>query len=102
MKKEEYWCKVCNENLEIKDGLLFCSRCNIFMGKKSTFKSAFDPDLVAGKIPYRLGGGILRNKNIFFKYLLIALILGSVLGYFFINPEFDIREFLCAYSICYL
>jgi len=61
MSEQEYFCKVCGVKLEMKNGLLFCHHCNIYMGKPETFSISYDTNELNTNVI--LSGSTNENKS---------------------------------------
>ncbi len=83
----DFFCRVCSRQLIIKNNLLFCESCNIFVGRPETYQKAFNPTLLKDRAPHRAVSRSVSKKEedsvLFFIYFFIVFFVGIfVLVYF--------------------
>ena len=102
-QNKKYLCKICNNVLKIKNELLFCDVCNIFIGKPETYQSLSDYNALRGHITYKTNQD--KNEKNFsvmisvYLFFVITIGVGLVL-YIGFSSGFLLGEIMCQNLRC--
>ena len=97
-KNENYFCKICGKTLKIKDELLFCSKCQIFIGKPETYKKSFAPNSPEVSVDTKSDSDLSVMVSI---YITMILVVGvSIISYIGFHSGILFGELLCQSLQC--
>jgi hypothetical protein len=94
INNKKIYCPLCREQLIMKNEILFCSSCNIYIGKPETFYVSFGANSHYFHQDHEF---LYKNKeeetisHVFFSYIIIFI---TIVGILFLSLEYFYKPYI--------